>query len=259
MATPVKPTPSSPFPRAQLANTRAFTTRQPAAVLLLLAVSSLASPPSLQAQQSVSLAEAAQRGQAIFDQSAVTGMVLAIVHNHEVLIKGYGETAPGSGRTPDSSSEVRLCSISKVFTSDLLTKLVSEGNLSLTDPLLNTPRRTAKSQRAPTEPTSHCSIWLPTPPACRAKSAPIRPKRPTSPSPTVPTAGPGCRNRSSHPPPAQRPSTPTSATICSATPWPPPPTPATPACCMTVFSSRSTCGIPRLSPPPINAPACSSP
>ena len=136
MATPVKPTPSSPVPRAQFANTRAFTTPQPAAVLLLLAVSSLASPPSLQAQQSVSLAEAAQRGQAIFDQSAVTGMVLAIVHNHEVLIKGYGETAPGSGRTPDSSSEVRLCSISKVFTSDLLTKLVSEGNLSLTDPLL---------------------------------------------------------------------------------------------------------------------------
>ena len=134
MATPVIPIPSSPLPRAPLARTRAFAASHPAAVLLF-AASLLSSPPSLPAQQPITLADAAIRGQAIFDQSAVTGMVLVVVHNHEVLIRGYGETAPGSGRTPDSNSEIRLCSISKVFTADLLTKLVAEGQLSLTDPL----------------------------------------------------------------------------------------------------------------------------
>ena len=92
-------------------------------------------PSSLHAQQPITLADAAQRGQTIFDQSAVTGMVLVVVRNHEVLIKGYGETAPGSNRTPDANSEVRLCSISKVFTADLLLKLVSEGKVFITDPL----------------------------------------------------------------------------------------------------------------------------
>ncbi len=90
---------------------------------------------SLSAQQPLSLADAAQRGQTIFEQSAVTGMVLVVVRNHEVLIKGYGETAPASDRAPDASSEIRLCSVSKVFTADLLARLTAEGKVSLTDPL----------------------------------------------------------------------------------------------------------------------------
>ena len=90
---------------------------------------------SLAAQQPLSLADAAQRGESIFEQSAVTGMVLVVVRNHEVLIKGYGETAPASGHIPDASSEVRLCSVSKVLTADLLTRLTAEGKVSLTDPL----------------------------------------------------------------------------------------------------------------------------
>jgi D-alanyl-D-alanine-carboxypeptidase/D-alanyl-D-alanine-endopeptidase len=114
---------------------RAFPASLPASALLFLAAPFLFSPHSLHAQQPITIADAAQRGQTIFDQSAVTGMVLAIVRNHEVLIKGYGETAPASGRAPDSNSEVRLCSVSKVFTADLLLKLVSEGKLSITDPL----------------------------------------------------------------------------------------------------------------------------
>ncbi len=77
-------------------------------------------------------------------------MVLAIVRNHEVLIKGYGETAPGTGRAPDSNSEVRLCSISKVFTADLLTKLVAESKLSVTDPLQKYAPPQSKVPEGPT-------------------------------------------------------------------------------------------------------------
>jgi len=62
-------------------------------------------------------------------------MVLVVVRNHELLIKGYGESSPGSGKLPDADSEIRLCSISKVLTADLLLKLVADGKVSLTDPL----------------------------------------------------------------------------------------------------------------------------
>ena len=62
-------------------------------------------------------------------------MVLVVVRNREVMIKGYGETAPGSGRTPDASSFIRLCSVSKVLTADVLLKLVADGHASLNDPL----------------------------------------------------------------------------------------------------------------------------
>jgi D-alanyl-D-alanine-carboxypeptidase/D-alanyl-D-alanine-endopeptidase len=87
------------------------------------------------AQQPMSLADAAVRGQIIFEQSAITGMVLVVVRNNEILIKGYGETSPGSGRAPESNSELRLCSISKVFAGDLLTRLSAAGTVSLNDPL----------------------------------------------------------------------------------------------------------------------------
>jgi serine-type D-Ala-D-Ala carboxypeptidase/endopeptidase len=90
---------------------------------------------SLFAQQPLSLADAAVQGQVIFQQTGLTGMVLVVVRNREVMIKGYGETFPGSGHNPDSTSLIRLCSVSKVFTTDLLQKLVADGRAALTDPL----------------------------------------------------------------------------------------------------------------------------
>jgi D-alanyl-D-alanine-carboxypeptidase/D-alanyl-D-alanine-endopeptidase len=90
---------------------------------------------SIAAQQPLSLADADQRGQILFQQSAVTGMVLAVVRGHESMIKTYGETAPASRRNPDANSEIRLCSISKIFTTDLLARLVADGKVTLDDPL----------------------------------------------------------------------------------------------------------------------------
>jgi D-alanyl-D-alanine-carboxypeptidase/D-alanyl-D-alanine-endopeptidase len=122
MAPKVNPTPSFPFRRSLLAARVTLT-----AALLLAA--------SLRAQQPLSLTDAAIRGQTLFQQSAVTGMVLVVVRDREVLIKGYGETIPGSGRTPDAASEIRLCSISKIFAADLLTRLAADRKVALTDPL----------------------------------------------------------------------------------------------------------------------------
>ena len=89
----------------------------------------------LPAQQPLPLTEADQRAAALFQQSGFTGMVVAIVRNGEVSVKGYGETAPGSGVRPDANSLIRLCSVSKVFTTDLLLKQVAQGAVSLNDPL----------------------------------------------------------------------------------------------------------------------------
>jgi D-alanyl-D-alanine-carboxypeptidase/D-alanyl-D-alanine-endopeptidase len=114
-----------------------------AAILLALA-------GAIAAQQPLSLADAELRGQTIFAQSAVTGMVLVVVRDNEVLIKGYGETSPGSGRIPDSSSEFRLCSISKVFAGDLLTRLSAAGTVSLSDPLARYAPRHVVVPQGPT-------------------------------------------------------------------------------------------------------------
>jgi serine-type D-Ala-D-Ala carboxypeptidase/endopeptidase len=106
--------------------------------VLLFVTSALvlsASASYLDAQQPLSLADADQRGSEIFQQSGSTGMVLVVVRNRDVTIKGYGETAPGNGVRPDANSVVRLCSISKIFAGELLTELASEGKVRLSDPL----------------------------------------------------------------------------------------------------------------------------
>jgi D-alanyl-D-alanine-carboxypeptidase/D-alanyl-D-alanine-endopeptidase len=87
------------------------------------------------AQQPLSLADADERGAAMFKQSGATGMVLVVVRNREVMIRGYGETAPKSGAKPGANALVRLCSISKVFAGELLVELANEGKVKLNDPL----------------------------------------------------------------------------------------------------------------------------
>jgi|HubBroStandDraft_1064217.scaffolds.fasta_scaffold06666_4 D-alanyl-D-alanine-carboxypeptidase/D-alanyl-D-alanine-endopeptidase len=122
-------TPVIPIPRSRLSKFLL------AAQLEILCSLFLALASVLAAQEPISLAEAAQRGQTIFEKSALTGMILVVVRGNEVLIKGYGDTIPGSGHVPDSHSFVRLCSVSKVLTTDLLLRLAADGKIKLTDPL----------------------------------------------------------------------------------------------------------------------------
>ena len=62
-------------------------------------------------------------------------MVMVVVRDKQVFFHGYGETAPGSGQVPTQSSMLRLCSLSKIFASDLLIKLVGDKLVRLDDPL----------------------------------------------------------------------------------------------------------------------------
>lgn len=74
-------------------------------------------------------------GSDLFLRSGSTGMVMVVVRGNQTVFRGYGETAPGSNQTPDEDSLLRLCSLTKIFTTDLLTKLVADQTVRLDDPL----------------------------------------------------------------------------------------------------------------------------
>ena len=74
-------------------------------------------------------------GVAMWLDSSAPGMVLVVVRGQETLVQGYGETTKGNGKEPDGRSLLRLVSVSKVFTTELLAGMAAAGQLRLTDPL----------------------------------------------------------------------------------------------------------------------------
>jgi len=71
----------------------------------------------------------------LFRRSGSTGMVVVVVRDNERWMQSYGQTYPGSHQKPSADSLIRLCSLSKIMTTDLLVKLVADGHVSLSDPL----------------------------------------------------------------------------------------------------------------------------
>jgi len=99
-------------------------------VLGLSALTALAQPVP-----QINLSNADALGEELYRNSGSTGMVMVVVHDKQVFIGGYGQTAPGSGQRPRPDSVVRLCSLTKIFTTDTLAKLAADHTVSLTDPL----------------------------------------------------------------------------------------------------------------------------
>ncbi len=88
------------------------------------------------------LQSAGALGEDLFLQSGSTGMVLVVVRDNRIFFRGYGETAPGSHFAPTQDSVLRLCSLTKIFTTDVLAKLVADKTVKLSDPLQKyAPRR----------------------------------------------------------------------------------------------------------------------
>jgi D-alanyl-D-alanine-carboxypeptidase/D-alanyl-D-alanine-endopeptidase len=94
------------------------------------------------------LKSAGSLGADMFLQSGATGMVLVVVRDHQIFFQGYGETAPNSHQLPTPDSLLRLCSLTKIFTTDVFTKLVADNTVRLADPLQRfAPRRTVVPKR----------------------------------------------------------------------------------------------------------------
>jgi D-alanyl-D-alanine-carboxypeptidase/D-alanyl-D-alanine-endopeptidase len=97
---------------------------------LILSIARAQSPPSPPVSQSMDAL-----GTELFLESGSTGMVLVVVRDDQVFFHGYGETAPNSHQVPAQNSVLRLCSLTKIFTTDVLTKLVADKTVRLDDPL----------------------------------------------------------------------------------------------------------------------------
>jgi serine-type D-Ala-D-Ala carboxypeptidase/endopeptidase len=81
------------------------------------------------------LSEAESLGDGLYKNSGATGLVLVVVRGSDVYFHGYGEAVPGSHAAPTRETVVRLCSLTKIFTTDLLAKLVANGTVRLDDTL----------------------------------------------------------------------------------------------------------------------------
>jgi D-alanyl-D-alanine-carboxypeptidase/D-alanyl-D-alanine-endopeptidase len=104
--------------------------------ILLTFLLALATVTTSHAADDRVLAEATDlTGAVLFLDSGAPGMVLVIVRGDATLVRGYGETEKGNKHTPDGTSLLRLNSITKVFTTEVLVSLAAEGKLALTDPL----------------------------------------------------------------------------------------------------------------------------
>jgi D-alanyl-D-alanine-carboxypeptidase/D-alanyl-D-alanine-endopeptidase len=129
----------------------------PAILTLSLAIASASPLLAQTSAAALNTEQATVLGTELFAKSSSTGMVLVVVHNHDVYIHGFGETAPGSGQAPTANSILRLCSLSKIFATDLLSKLVADHTVHLDDPLqlFAPPHVTVPSRSARGKDTAH--------------------------------------------------------------------------------------------------------
>jgi serine-type D-Ala-D-Ala carboxypeptidase/endopeptidase len=102
---------------------------------VLLFAAMLASPATAQAQSAMLEEAAGLASFVMFLESGAPGMVVAVVQGEDQIVLGYGETAKGSGQTPDGKSLLRLGSNSKAFAGEVLGGLAADGMVNLTDPL----------------------------------------------------------------------------------------------------------------------------
>ena len=71
----------------------------------------------------------------MFLDSGAPGMVLVVVRGDATLFRFYGETEKGNKHAPDGASLLRVNSMTKVFTTEVLVSLAADGKLALTDRL----------------------------------------------------------------------------------------------------------------------------
>ncbi|PHM45112.1 hypothetical protein Xmau_01320 [Xenorhabdus mauleonii] len=83
----------------------------------------------------MALALVDQYSQSIFDEGSPLGMAMVVIDNNQVVHRSFGETYPGSGVKPRQDSLIRIASITKLMTSEVMIKLAQQERIKITDPL----------------------------------------------------------------------------------------------------------------------------
>lgn len=71
----------------------------------------------------------------IFYGSGATGMAMVVIDGNQRVFRSFGETRPGNNELPQLDSVIRIASITKLMTSEMLVKLYDQGIVKLNDPL----------------------------------------------------------------------------------------------------------------------------
>ena len=71
----------------------------------------------------------------IYYGSGATGMALVVIDGNQRVFRSFGETRPGNNVRPQLDSVIRVASITKLMTSEMLVKLLDQGVVKLDDPL----------------------------------------------------------------------------------------------------------------------------
>lgn len=76
-----------------------------------------------------------QYAEHIFYNSGATGMALVVIDGNQVVNRSFGDTKPGNNLRPRPDSLIRIASITKLMTSEVMVKMAAEGRVKLNDPL----------------------------------------------------------------------------------------------------------------------------
>jgi len=89
-----------------------------------------ASPDPLLASQIVD-----RYAEHIFYGSGATGMALVAIDGNQRVFASFGDTRPGNNVRPQQDSVIRIASLSKLMTSEVMVKMAERGQIRLDDPL----------------------------------------------------------------------------------------------------------------------------
>jgi serine-type D-Ala-D-Ala carboxypeptidase/endopeptidase len=108
-----------------------------AAFVLLAAVAGFSAHPSAARADPLLDETVAFTGNILYLQYKIPGLVIAAVRNGETAIHGVG-AARDSGEAPDGDTVMRIGSITKAFTGQVLAQLAADGTVSLTQTVATT-------------------------------------------------------------------------------------------------------------------------
>jgi len=77
-------------------------------------------------------------GGVFFLEHKVPGLIIGAVSNGDISVHGYGERAGEGSGAPDGDTVMRLGSITKAFTGQVLAALTADGTVQLAQPLIKT-------------------------------------------------------------------------------------------------------------------------